>query len=551
MKIKLSLLLIIVNLASYAQHRDNGIDSLRDLISNDPNKIDLIQLQDQLGIEYMKVNFDSSLYFFEQAIELAKNIGNDTLTAQLFNNLGRIYTYIGITDQALKSTLKAAKIYEGKDMPLKLIRIYNNLGVIHYRNEDLEKSLKYYRMAEQQTEENKAALGERYNYSMGVILNNIGSVHDNMGNNDQALEVYFKALRLSKEYDHKLNMGNLYSNIGLAYKKNQQYDLALSNLKESVRVREQIGDLFGLSRSYMHLGAYFVESKKSIDSAIYYYERSVEIADKVGTPEVIINSAESLSELYKMSAKPSKALEYLSLHDYWEDSIENSDAKKLIAELELKHQYEVNQRQRELEQTKQEKNNFLILISLISVSIGSLLLVVLQRIKSKNTELKKGSLELSNKNLLLENKTLEQQLEFKNKELTTNVMYLMKKNELLSDVSNRLIDLKENLKKENTQPVQKIIFDLNSAKNDDTWEEFETRFQQVYNDFFERLLQKFPDLTLGEKKLCAFLRLDLTTKEISSITGQSLNGLNVSRARLRKKIGLKSEDSLTAFLSKI
>ena len=185
------------------------------------------------------------------------------------------------------------------------------------------------------------------------------------------------------------------------------------------------------------------------------------------------------------------------------------------------------------------------------ISLGAILILIIQRYKGRNIELQKAKLELSHENLSLEKKALEQKLEFRNKELTTNVMYLMKKNELLNDISTWLIALKKDLKNENASRIQKIILDINRGKDEDAWEEFEIRFHQVYNDFYERLLAKHPDLSLNERKLCAFLKLNLTSKEICTITGQTINGLNVARARLRKKMGLDSDDNLSNYLSAV
>ena len=543
--------LSISSLLCYAQRDEHSIDSLRKAYSEAEDEIHEIQLLDELGISYMMIDFDSALFFFEKGINKTIKIKNDTLLASLYNNIGRVYTYIGITDESLKYILKSIEIYKGVGLNVKLIGGYNNVGVIYYRNENLEKALEYYQLAEQEANNNKDELGERYSYILGVLLNNIGSILENLDKDGEALETYFSGLRYSREYGDKINVANLHSNIGLAYKKSSQFDLALSNMKEAINVRTDIKDDFGLARSYMHLGNLIVKSEGSLDSAAYYFQKSISLAEKVGSPEIIIRSAEALSNVYINLNMPSEAHESLVLHDYWEDSIKNDKTQKLITELELKHRYEETQKERELAQAEKEKKNFIIISLLILISAGSVLLYLLQRVRSKNNYLQKNSLELSNRNLALENETLEQQLEFRSKELTTNVMYLMKKNELLNDVSTRLIELKKNLKKENTQPVQKIIFDINTVKDSDTWEEFELRFQQVYNDFYDRLLERFPDLSINDKKLCAFLRLDLSSKEISTITGQTLNSLNVARTRLRKKMGLQTDDNLSSYLSQL
>lgn len=108
------------------------------------------------------------------------------------------------------------------------------------------------------------------------------------------------------------------------------------------------------------------------------------------------------------------------------------------------------------------------------------------------------------------------------------------------------------MKKNDQDVIQKIILDIKNAQDDDIWKEFEVRFSQVYNDFYERLNIKYPDLTINEKRICAFLRLNMTTKEICALTRQSYNSLNVARARLRKKLNIQNEEiNLVTFLENI
>ena len=93
------------------------------------------------------------------------------------------------------------------------------------------------------------------------------------------------------------------------------------------------------------------------------------------------------------------------------------------------------------------------------------------------------------------------------------------------------------------------IKELESDNTQKVWKEFEMRFQNVHNDFYKRLINKFPDLSPNELRLCAFLKLNLNTKEISSITHQSINSIDIARSRLRQKLGLSKEENLISFLA--
>lgn len=155
MKLYIITVFIFYSFASFSQREEHSIDSLRKSLNSVEEAIQEIQILDLLGIEYMKVNLDSSLFFYQKCIEIASELKNDTLLAKSYNNIGRVYTYIGITDESLNYILKSAEIYKKRGLNVKLIGSYNNIGVIYYRNENLEKALDYYQLAVQEANNNK------------------------------------------------------------------------------------------------------------------------------------------------------------------------------------------------------------------------------------------------------------------------------------------------------------------------------------------------------------------------------------------------------------
>jgi hypothetical protein len=132
-------------------------------------------------------------------------------------------------------------------------------------------------------------------------------------------------------------------------------------------------------------------------------------------------------------------------------------------------------------------------------------------------------------------------------------MNLLKKNEFLVEHTNQLVDIQKKATEEEIKmDILRLINALQRDSTNDMWEEFELRFKQVHSGFYSRLLQKFPDLTSNELKLCALLKLNLSTKEICELTGQRPASLDVARSRLRKKLELPtSQTNLVAFLSQI
>ena len=143
-------------------------------------------------------------------------------------------------------------------------------------------------------------------------------------------------------------------------------------------------------------------------------------------------------------------------------------------------------------------------------------------------------------------------LDFKNKELTTNVMYLVQKNELINSVAKSLLTLKQNLGSENQLMIQKIVQNLNAESDNELWNEFEYRFQMVHTEFYKKLRSLHRNITPSEERLAALLRLNLSSKEISTITHQTIRSIEVARGRLRKKLNLTGTDvNLVTYLAEL
>lgn len=163
----------------------------------------------------------------------------------------------------------------------------------------------------------------------------------------------------------------------------------------------------------------------------------------------------------------------------------------------------------------------------------------------------RADLEKSEKELIqLRNKNLEAEIAYKNAELTSNALNLIQKKEFLLKITDELNKIskpdKENIE---TAKLKKVIRSLSSAdKLDEEWKQFSVHFNQVHSDFLINLKKKFPNLNAHEMKLCAYLRLNLTSKEMARLMSISVRGVEIGRYRLRKKLQLQPKEDLFQFL---
>lgn len=152
----------------------------------------------------------------------------------------------------------------------------------------------------------------------------------------------------------------------------------------------------------------------------------------------------------------------------------------------------------------------------------------------------------------LRNEKLEAELLLKEKELASTSMNLVQKDEMLGKVKEEFVRLKKDGVMDNTSDeYKKILRMLEENKGKDNWDQFAVHFDKVHSDFLISLRNHFPRLTPSELKLCSFLRLNLSSKEIAQIMNITIKSVELSRYRLRKKLNLSSEVNLYNFLLEI
>jgi len=144
----------------------------------------------------------------------------------------------------------------------------------------------------------------------------------------------------------------------------------------------------------------------------------------------------------------------------------------------------------------------------------------------------------------IKNAQLETDFQNKSKELAASTMSIVKKNQLLTEVKNQLLESVES--KEVIMPIVKTID--KSLRNNDDWEFFKEAFNNVDRKFLKKLKKLHPDLSPNDLKLCAYLRLNLSSKEIAPLFNISSRSVEIKRYRLRKKMNLSHEKNLVNYI---
>ena len=157
--------------------------------------------------------------------------------------------------------------------------------------------------------------------------------------------------------------------------------------------------------------------------------------------------------------------------------------------------------------------------------------------------------------IALKNQKLQNELRHKSQDLASSTMNLIRKNEILLEMNKNLDKITDelNAKSDNlpdmVRKIEKMQAEIHkNIEHDNNWKKFQENFDLVYENYLKRLGEQFESLTVSDKKLCAYLKMDLSSKEIAPLLNMSYRSVEMSRYRLRKKLMLEREVNLTEYL---
>jgi tetratricopeptide (TPR) repeat protein len=494
------------------------------------NKKGEINSQIQKGNCYFRISeYRQAMECAENSMSLAEDLKMDKEKALSLNIIGRVYGGLGENERSSEYFFKSLKIFEKINDKAGMAQSLGFIGIIYYTLKNYTKSLEYL---------NKSLLISKVLNDSQLIrkqLNNIATVYLDLKKYNSSLFYSNEALKINMKLDDKLNIGINYINIGYAQSQLKRYDEALVSFQKALELGKEIDSRFYTANCYVYMGQYYYETENK-SSSIKAFKTALYEAQKNGFANIVYLAAEKLGNLYLERKDTISAFKYKIIENQSEDSLNKLRKDTNMSNLEFQYQAEKKELELKIAQQKKESLMIIIILALFASLIITLLVISRQRIKVKHAALEK--------------QTSEKELSYKNKELSINLMALMKKHEMLSDISDRLIQIeKEAVREETKQAIFKISHELRIGADEKIMKEFSVRFQEVHNGFYEKLLEKFPELTQTELKLCAFLRLNMSTKDISELTGQSNLAVEKSRYRLRNKLGIRnSESNLVTFL---
>ena len=506
----------------YAERIANDIDSMA------------VGLDVAMIFDFMAEYSETSLHSYSRALgyrlnsaRIYEQLDNATCLTRTNALLGRIYLRNGDYHSAFSHSTKALNeaVHTG-DITSEREAYLVLEQVTYFYHNDAEAAMKYNLMVSEQFEgreqahQTVRALNNRFNYPISY---------------DELLQLTDRAEVLCKEYGFNDLLINIYLNISMQALENDKLEAAEHYLAQAYPLLSN----FKENGYYYSASGFYNLMTGNTQQAIIDLKHSIELLGQEDFNNKNVHSYFLLQDIYFNQGRYREA--YEALMAFSETYTRQHNTSSVVKLSKLINELELEQHQNEMRQ-KEQYNKLLRRIYTLGFMAMVLLLLLLfsrYRLQRKNNRLMKAKneQELSHKTEIIRLQQLQQYQEHHN---------ISKLTDELKVIANTLDG--RAMRNELKRVIQTIQKDSDSSGD---WTEVEKVMQANNDAFFDNLVREYPNLTKNERKLCVFIHMNLSTKEISKISQQSIGSINIARSRLRKKFGITGDDkSLIAFLDR-
>lgn len=517
--------LFVISLTTWSQ---KDVDSLKGYVIVSENDSITAGLYNQISHQFLQFNSDSSLYYAQKALDISENENLNLVNANANLNIGIAYFQKNQYALSLQYLNAALSLYKSTQSIYEEAIALFNISIVYHNISKYDQSIIYGLESLKLFE----SIGEQH-YLL-LLRSNLG--HDYLLTKDYETAEKYLQLSVNDNADSLLYM-KYYIRMGdlFLYGKSN-YQKAISFYNKGLNYAKHLNDLNEISRANNQLGSLYTKLRE-YDTALYFLHEGYSYYDKLKSKALQKLCYEYLIEYYIQTENYKNAYDYSILLAQLKDSIFTQETNTKLAEFEVI--YETLKREDEiimLEDNKQIMRLRIAFLSVIIVLVIVLIFYIRKYYKVKIDQAHKVQNELKN------------ELELKDQELANNALNLAKNHELLNRTTSSLVKLKDQSGGKGQEDVQKIISDLKNQVSSDSFNEFEMRFLKVHEGFYEKLMADYPSLSPNDLRICALLRLNLSSKDIAKILHMSSPSVNVSRSRIRKKMKMPQELNLVTFL---
>jgi tetratricopeptide (TPR) repeat protein len=461
----------------------------REIFLKSSDKHGLALVLHSLGVIHTKTTeYGKALKFLFESIEIFKSEGDETEICKVSNSIGIVFKDTGEFARAQEYYLAALEISERLNLPFTYMMTMNS--ALLYQAMDLkEKALELYSKAEKLCEKSNDS------YGLTKVYNCSATLYGAMEDFKKAEEYARKALFLTRELNDSNGIAFSLAELGIIFSKTGKYGEALEFLKEADLYDALQPTRYRIFLFKGNIYALLHDFKKSVEMLLKAYEFAENEAHTQRKWEVM----QLLSDVYRQKGDLENELHFFKKAVEFERILREEQTQRTILEMQARF---------DLQQAERERDSY--------------------RFKSEK---------------------LESEVEEKSRELTSLAMRLIQKNEFLLKINGLAGSIPQRGDETDLQ-IAALQKEISSAiRTDDEWPVFEKQFQFVHHDFLLKLSQQYPQLTNEQHKVCALLKMKMSSKDIANLLCLSPRTVESHRYRIRKKMNLPQETDLLLHLA--
>ncbi len=442
---------------------------------------------------------------------------------------------------ALTHVLEGLRLFELIGDSIRIADALNHLATLEYNFENFDQSIAYNQRA--------LRIYEVYedHYYQAQALNDIGVGYKSLGLFEEALDFFERSIHQAQVAQVSAIEAAALSNIGGVHLKLDDPVKAIEFLRQSIQMSESINAQRRIAIARNQLAEVYL-ALNNPQQALSLSRQVIDYAEATTSLSIHSLALKHGSRALEMLGQTASALELFREYKTLSDTILNKEKVKTIEELRVIHETEQNEaalalqdeeirslnaQARADQQTKRLYGGGMVAFFAIS---GLMFFGFRQRMKKNRIEREKREA------------LYHKELEHKKKELASQTLHLVQKNVFIQELKDNLEQMRESPEKFKVEFRRIVTLLKKENASDKNWEIFKSFFVDVHNDF-DKKLREMGDISESEMRLAAFLRMNLTTKEIAALLNVLPDSILKSKYRLKKKLGLAKDTDLVPFLN--
>ena len=496
----------------------------------------------------------------QECKQIYDSLGDMAGKARATNNLGAAWSQHGSMDNALACYMEVLSYYKDKGDSGNLARVYMNLGLVYDR---LTKYELAYTSAIKARDIFVSLKDKQMVASTSV---NIGLSLTSLRRYKESMDCFTKALDFYKADSNRFGIAVTTTNIAKMYKAAGDFHNARIWYSRSLPYIRMISNKWAEASLYYDL-AEMDRARGNWEQVLTNLGTANRINSEAGDQQLQMQLFEAYYRVYDTLGQATQALayfkKYVSLHDTLLSVEKSKRIEELTIRLELVKKNEENLHLKQ--DIKAQKQHQLILsgVFLLGLLICVFTIVILAQ-NRKNLLLKKSQADqekqlrdIEIENIRLEKKLKEDELEksqvdvqMKEQELVFQTLLRLDLTQVNRSVQEKLLPFQSKFPSRTTQnDFTRALNEITRDSNTDPLADFEFMFNQLHKSFIDNLITRCSTLSRVELQVCSLLRINLSTKDVARLLNISVGSVDMSRHRVRQKLGLEQTDNLTAFLT--